>query len=373
MERKLASIQRIESIDPIEGAESIEKATILGWEVVVKKGEFLPGQLCVYCEVDSILPDRPEFEFMRERKFRVKTIKLRGQVSQGICFPISIVSKLIMPRRLNEGDNMTEVLGIKKHDPQAEFERKETERAMATHNSRMDKLLKRYAWYRKLFMRPKHNRLPMPSFISKTDEDRIQNSPNACQEWAGVRFITTEKLDGQSATYFMLPNPHKGLFGKKWLFGVCSRNFQLMVPDDSSYWEIAQKLHLEQKMRILCTGWGHGLIIQGEIVGRGIQGNKYGLSDRKLYVFNIIEYRGGNKTKYKPLIQKDICGTLGLETVPFLDGDFYLPETIHNAVEMAKGTSVLANIPREGLVVRNYSRHISFKIINPDFLLKYSE
>jgi RNA ligase (TIGR02306 family) len=373
MERKLASIQRIESIAPIEGAESIEKATVLGWEVVVKKGDFLPGQLCVYCEVDSILPDRPEFEFLRDRKFRIRTIKLRGQVSQGICFPMHILKDYRL-KNVMTGTDVTEYLGVKKYDPQAEFERKETERAMATHNSRMDKLLKRYSWYRKLFMKPKNNRLPMPSFISKTDEDRIQNFPNACSDWYGVPFVATEKLDGQSATYFVIPNPKRGLFRKKWLFGVCSRNFQLMAPDNSSYWEVAAKEEIEKKMLQWCESRNAGLIIQGEIIGRGIQGNKYGLADRQLYVFNIMRcFPDGKKHKFSSATQNIMCLAMGLRGVPVIADPFYLPTTIHDAVEMTKGSSVLENIPREGLVIRNYSQNISFKIINPDFLLKYSE
>src|SRR5512133_1532260 len=93
MSRKLASIQKIVSLTPIEGADKIEVATVLGWNVVVKKGDFKVGDACVYIEIDSILPDRPEFEFLRERKFRIKTIRLKGQVSQGICFPLSILPR----------------------------------------------------------------------------------------------------------------------------------------------------------------------------------------------------------------------------------------------------------------------------------------
>src|SRR6056297_506501 len=89
--RKLASIQKIRSLDPIEGADAIERATVLGWQLVVKKGEFKPGDLAVYCEIDSLMPERPEFEFLKPRKMRIRTVRLRGQVSQGICFPLSIL------------------------------------------------------------------------------------------------------------------------------------------------------------------------------------------------------------------------------------------------------------------------------------------
>src|SRR5512133_220514 len=159
--RKLASIQRIASLSPIIGADKIEKATVLGWELVVKKDEFRVGDLCVYVEIDSILPDKPFFEFMRDRKFRVKTIKLRGQVSQGICFPLSIVPK--GGDRYEDAD-VTEALGITKYDPQAIFEQKETERLASISKNRLDKFFKRYSWYRALVFKP--TKRPFPSFIA---------------------------------------------------------------------------------------------------------------------------------------------------------------------------------------------------------------
>ena len=366
--RKLATVQQITALDPIQGADRIEVATILGWQVVVKKGEFKVGNYVVYVEIYSILPDRPEFEFMRERKFRVRTIKLRQQVSQGICFPLSILPV----GNWKEGDDVTDRLGIKKYDPQAEQERKETERQLAIHKSRMSKFLGRYKWYRRLFMKIKGDRIPMPSFITKTDEDRIQLFPNACTNWAGLRFFVTEKLDGQSATYFMIPNPKRGLFQKKWIFGVCSRNFQLMKPDNSSYWSVARKYNIEKWMRDYCSQNNTGLIIQGEIIGPKIQGNKYGMEDYGFYVFNIIEYNDGRKRKLDFFQQHATCAILGLNPVPYA-GDRQLESSIREEVEKAKGYSYLRHgVEREGLVLRNYDHDISFKVINPDFLLKYS-
>jgi hypothetical protein len=368
MERKLASVQRILSLSPIEGADKIVKATVLGWELVVAvKDNFKIGDLCVYCEVDSIFPDKPEFEFLRERKFRIKTIKLKGQVSQGICFPISIIHKSFH----TEGRDVTEILGVTKYDPQAEFERKETLRLASIDKNRMTKFFKRYSWYRNLFFKP--TRIPFPAFIHKTDEDRIQLFPNACEQWKDIPFDVTEKIDGQSATYFVIPNPRKGLFQKKWIFGVCSRNFQLLKEDNSSYWTIAKQEGLKEKMIKWSTEWGCGLIVQGEIIGSKIQGNKYNLNGYSFHVFNVIEYYKGD---YRPMAQGEqynFCQDLQLLTVPRLIWNFKLPETIHEAVDQAKGKSLLWDIPREGVVVRNYDRNISFKIINPDFLLKYSE
>jgi hypothetical protein len=313
------------------------------------------------------MPDKPEFEFLRERKFRIKTIKLKGQVSQGIVFPLSILPK----GSYSEGDNVTELLGVKKYDPQAEFERTESLRLSSIDKNRMDKFLRRYAWWRNFRFKP--TKTPFPSFIRKTDEDRIQLFPNACDQWKDILFDVTEKLDGQSATYFCIPNPRKGLFRKKWLFGVCSRNFQLLKEDNSSYWTIAKQEGMKELMVKYCSFYNRGLIIQGEIIGSKIQSNKYLRYGYEFYVFNITEYTKGVYFNLDQQQQVTFCGANMLNAVPWLNCDQKLPASIPLAVESAKGKSTLADIDREGIVVRNYARNISFKIINPDFLLKYNE
>jgi tRNA-binding EMAP/Myf-like protein len=371
--RKLASIQKIVKIEEIPNADRILKCTVLGWDIIIAKiDNFKVGDLVCYIEIDSILPDKPEFEFLRERKFRIKTIKLKGQVSQGIVFPLSVLPSDYL-RRMGyaEGDNVTEILGVKKYDPQAEFERKETERLAGIDKNRMDKFLKRYAWYRRLIFHP--IRTPMPSFIRKTDEDRIQLFPNACEEWKYITFDVTEKIDGQSATYFVVPNTKKGFFGRKWIFGVCSRNFQLLKPDNSSYWTIAKQHSLKVHMTEWCNHYKKGLIIQGEIIGSKIQGGKYGRAGFEFFVFNVIVYDKGNKEVYDQLQQMSFCSAYGLTTVPWIETNYRLPKTIQEIVECSKGISTLAGIYREGVVMRNYTNNISFKVVNPDFLLKYSE
>jgi len=379
MERKLASVQRIVSLSPIEGADKIIKATVLGWELVVAvKDNFKVGDLVVYMEVDSILPPKPEFEFLRERKFRIKTIKLKGQVSQGICFPLSILptvdfklaGRTAKVNAFKEGDDVTDILGVTKYDPQAEFERAEALKLAGIHKNRMDKFLKRYAWYRNLIFRP--TKTAFPSFIRKTDEDRIQLFPNACEQWKEIPFTVTEKIDGQSATYFCVPNPRKGIFRKEWLFGVCSRNFQLLKEDNSSYWTVAKQEGLKEKLIAYAKEWGCGIIVQGEIIGSKIQGNKYAISGYQLYVFNIAEYYRGEKTVFHQLPQQILCQKFNLNTVPIVANSLYLPSTIQEIVLFAKGNSVLkTDVLREGVVMRNYERNVSFKAINPDFLIKY--
>lgn len=167
--RKLASIQRIKSIEPIANADAIMKATVLGWQLVIKKGEFKPGDLCIYVEIDSILPDRLEFEFLRNKNFRIRTIKLRGQVSQGICFPLHILPNNI---QVDEGVDVTDVLNIVKYEPPVPVN--------------MQGVMKG----------------PFPSFIPKTDETRVQVLQELLNTHRGSLCYITEKLDGYFSYLF---------------------------------------------------------------------------------------------------------------------------------------------------------------------------
>jgi hypothetical protein len=347
---------------PIEGADKIECAEILGWEVVVKKGEFAVGQKVVYIEIDSIVPDRPEFEFLRDRKFRVRTIKLRKQISQGLALPIDILPKEVY----NIDDDVTEILGVKKYDPQAEVEIKLMQEKLERSNNKIVKFLSRYSFFRKLFFKPKKG--SFPSFIHKTDETRIQNIPSILEKEKDTRFIVTEKLDGQSATYFLVKDK-KTLFGKqKYIFGVCSRNLLLSVEDNSSYWTIARQVGIRKVLENL-IGDKQFVAIQGEILGEGIQGNKYKVSGYDFYAFNLIFPNGRiNSVSAEFALRKE-----GIKFVPILDEDFRLKSTVAEMVEYAKGKSTLLPTLREGVVIRSIDKDVSFKVINPEFLLKNEE
>jgi len=375
MTRKLASVQKIVKLEPIKGADNIEKATVLGWELVVKKGEFKENDLCVYCEVDSILPDnRKEFEFLRERKFRIRTVKLKGQVSQGICFPLNILPAKY--RKYTENSDVTDLLGITKYESKSEIQ----ERLQKTvRSNRIQKFLKRYKWYRRLFTTKKTNQFP--AFIKKTDEDRIQLFPNICNDYKDLQFQVTEKVDGQSATYFVVKNSSKRIWEfwkENYIFGVCSRNFLLPKEDNSTWWRIAKQFDIKKKMLEYVNKVNIGcisipklqyFIIQGEILGEGIQSNKYNIKGLDFYVFNMVD----SYDTYDNVEQSYLCEVMNLKKVPIITTSFDLLPTIAKNVEYSKGKSVLANIQREGIVVRNYDQNISFKIINPDFLLKYQD
>ena len=343
--RKLASVQKIERIDPIEKADSIEAATILGWHVVTRKGEFHPGDIVAYCEIDSLLPEKPEFEFLRKgcfvdnygfKGFRIRTIKLRGQVSQGIVFPLSILPEGNYP----VGEDVTELIGIQKYEKPIPMPSR--------------------AFIRGIF----------PAHIPKTDETRIQAIPGILDRHRGKTFHVTEKLDGTSMTVYR--DPETGLH-------VCSRNMDLK-PDyvhkwnGSSYWHYAITHNLEELLKSLGN-----VALQGELIGPAIQGDKYNLKDLQYRVFNIYDIDNNRYVEYQAML--DMVDSFGLKDflVPSI-GEIDLSHTVDELVEMAKGKSILCDRPREGLVFRAIPEQndpsigrLSFKAINPDFLLKWGE
>lgn len=199
--RQLATIREIASTRPIEGADRIEVAQVDGWECVVQKGSFNVGQRIVYVEVDSVVPERPEFEFLRDRKFRVRTIKLRGQVSQGLVLPLDILP----PGKYNVGDDVTELLGITKYDPQAQQEAMLLTKQPNTPKNPIAKFMMRFKWYRKLFMKPKRKG-GFPDWIVKTDETRIQNLTTlfSAEQKKGTQFSVTGE-NGWSVCHLFSP------------------------------------------------------------------------------------------------------------------------------------------------------------------------
>lgn len=268
---------------------------------------------------------------------------------------------------LDEGADLTELLGVTKYDPQAELERKEVERLANIKNIRLRKFFMRYPWYRRFVFKP--SKLPFPAWIKKTDEDRIQLFPDICEKEKDTLFQITEKLDGQSATYFVIK--HKNWLGfHRYMFGVCSRNFQLLKPDGQSYWEVAKRLKIKERLIKICKENHHSsLVLQGENIGRKIQGNKYQRTWNEFYVFNIT--RDG-ETFDNPKMD-GWCQNNGFVMVPILTHHHRIFPNINMMVKHATGKSELADIPREGFVWRNYEKKISFKVINPEFLLKYDE
>lgn len=330
--RKLASIQKILNLSSIPNADSIEVASVLGWKVVVKKSEFQVGDLVVYCEIDSILPDKPEFEFLRKSDFRIKTVKLRGQVSQGICFPLDVLPEDFSDR--NEGVDCTEVLGVTKYEPPIPVQLAGNLKGS------------------------------FPCFIPKTDESRVQVLQKRLARYKGTRCYVTEKLDGSSVTYYV----------RNGEFGVCSRNWELKEDDKNAFWRFARENDLENKLLNL----NKNIAIQGELIGEGIQKNKYKLKGQNVHIFNVWDIDSGKYYDYEKF--KSLVGALGLKTVPILQESFSLIDDIEKLIDMAVCKSKLCDkVWAEGVVIRpvveqnDCGERVSFKVINPKFLLKYED
>ena len=341
--RKLASIKRISKLEPIEGADKIELAHVGGWKVVVAKDVgHKEGDLVVYCEIDSFLPIEPEFEFLRKSSykkmsdgtegFRLKTIKLRGQISQGLILPLGDAYSIYKRNTPNldmiwfEGLDVTDMLGITKYEPPMPVE---------------------LAGKVKGFF---------PGFIPKTDEERIQNFSDEFNEWrdSGEEFYVTEKLDGSSVTFYI----------KYGVFGVCSRNLELLETEGNTVWKVAREMDLENKMRSV----GKNFSLQGELIGEGIQKNPYKIKGHTVRFFNVFDI---DEQERQPLEYfKMTMDVLGLESVPILDESFTLPNTVNDMLMYAEAPSKLnPNFSREGVVVRSKCQTISFKSISNQFLL----
>ncbi len=351
--RKLASIQTVNAVEPIPGADAIERVRVLGWWVVAKKSEHAPGDRVVYCEIDSLLPVRAEFEFLRKScyrdaviqggeelmpaGFRIKTVRLRGQVSQGICFPLSILPEST-PQEV--GSDVTDALGVVKFDPPLPAN---------------------------LAGRVKGH---FPTFIPKTDETRVQVLEEVIAQHRGTVLRLTEKLDGSSFTAFVRDGE----------FGLCSRNLLLDETDDGHLFvQMANRFEISGKLLRLRDKYGFDPAIQGEVIGPGVQGNKYALREPELRVFNLYDVSG---SKFLDADRAtELLGEFGFKLVPDL-GLIELNHSVDELVKLSEGVSMLnPKVQREGIVLRPNAEtfnaelggRLSFKAINPAFLLKYDE
>lgn len=350
--RKLASIQKIINISPIEGKDRIGLAQIEGWNCIVPKNEFKEGDLVVFCEPDSVFPKKPEFEFMSKYNYTVRTIKMAGKISQGVVLPMSILPK----KQYQVGDDVTSVLGITKREeeevkavrPRKKYKNRIYTMIMNIYSNIMDKINKEKSKF--------------PSFISKTDEERIQNHVEYFDY--NIRWHLTEKIDGTSSTYYI----RKKLFGYE--YGVCSRNRRLYKEDSSVYWAVFKKYKLKKVLKSLLNG-NKWVAIQGEIIAPNIQRNVYKVQEPTLYVYSIVYPYGRLSYKESELIAQEYC----INHVPLLNDGKPLniqKENVQSLLNMATAPSVLNfQTIREGIVFRATNGAASFKAVSPEYLLKH--
>lgn len=338
--RQLATIQVIADVQPIENADAIEKVRVLDWWCVAKRGEFQAGSTCVYFEIDSLLPSsHPAFAFLGERSrevtialedgntasgYRLRTVRLRGQISQGLALPLSVFAL-----GFGVGSDVSEIIGVHKWEPP------------------ISKQMAAMAFG------------PFPSFIPKTDEERVQNLGDTVRRHAGEVFSVTEKLDGSSVTFYKTAER----------FGVCSRNWDLL--DGNMYWSAARQYLIEDKLPL-------GYAIQGEIIGEGIQGNPLQRKGQHLYIFNVYNISDGCYLDPREMLHfvqdRGLCSVPVIQVGP-------LPTEVSEIIQMADGASSLnPKAAREGLVfrplkeayeeMRGEQRRLSFKAISNRYLLK---
>jgi RNA ligase (TIGR02306 family) len=354
MDRALVTIRKIDAINPIEGADKIDVATIGGWKVVIGKGQFNPGDIAVFFEVDCIIKPAPRYEFLNKscmrlyegfEVLRLRTVRLRGQLSQGLLMSLSEFTEEFksIPKYMNmEGLDVTELLGVRKYEPPIPA---------------------------CLSGKAKGN---FPSFIRKTDEERIQNVVKYFEWYGDAEFEVSVKMDGSSCTYYI----------KDREFGVCSRNIDLLETEGNTYWKVARDKKIEEKMRYLVDNSSdivRSFALQGEVCGKSINGNREELEGQNFFLFNIFDidkhqYLGYNMRKMV-LEMLNMCEPqVKIEHVPVLGVFPVLKQypTMAQLLAYAEGNGY-KNDCREGIVCKSADGATSFKAISNKYLLKHGE
>ena len=335
--RELVTIQQLKNITSIAESDFIELAHVMGWQCVVKKGEFNPGDYGIYFEIDSFLPVDERYEFLRKTSyknnrfmgegFRIKTMRFRGELSQGLFLPLSNFPECA---GMSLGDDVTELLNVRKWEvPEVVGAGSDTRKG--------DK----------------------PYSIPTTDETRIQSKERYLEQLNGSAYYITTKMDGTSCT----------IYHKDGDCGVCGRNYNYVDDEKSAMWQYAHKHNIHDKMREL----GRNIAVQGEFCGEGIQKNRLKLLEPELYVFDVVDL---DTLQYLPLEEIiEITDKLGLKRVPLEEEGEAFNYTLAEMLVKAQG-KYSSGSNKEGIVVRSkqnigrFNSRISFKVINNDFLLK---
>ena len=333
--RRLVTIQKVKAISSIVDSDFLELAHVMGWQCVVKKGEFKAGDLGVYFEVDSFLPVEERYEFLRNSSyrdnvdngvgFRIRTAKMRGQLSQGLLLPLAKFPEL---EGSVEGDDVTEKLGVKK-------------------------------WYIPETSSPAGVIVgERPYGIPASDEIRIQSAMELLDQLKGKPYYITTKMDGTSGIVYFID-------GK---IGCCSRNMEIKDEEGALYWMPVYTYSLKEKLSKL----GKNIVLTGEICGPGIQKNKLRLPSLEWYVFDVKDWDAGKYLPYDNALE--ICTGLGLKFVPLEERGDSFDYTLETLLEKAKG-KYPSGLDKEGIVVRDSGspKAVSFKVLNNDALLKEKE
>ena len=402
-QRELVYVVRIDEIKPIEGKDRVECAVVGGWTVMVRKGQFKPGDLGIYFEIDSKVPEKEPFMFLEGKHFKIKTQKYKTPSgyfwSQGLLMSAEDFGwklhndTIFMGDSLDdyviEKDFLTEKLGVTYADADDNKRKaKSADKYKLMAQRRPDIFKKKWAqwmmrrnWGKKVmflfFGKKKDKKSQWPSWVKKTDEERVQNMPWILQDKS--EWFATEKIDGTSTTFTM-----KG-YGRKREFYTCSRNVVFDKPDKNCYYEtnvyteMCEKYNMEHVLDCLMTFFENAnhrnvefVTIQGETYGEGIQKRDYGLKGHDFMAFNlIVGFKDGEVKRFNPSVMTIILTDYGIPCVPIVNEYFILPDTVDELLAIATDKSAIDGGMREGLVFRSSDGVRSFKAVSNEFLMKY--
>lgn len=397
-QRELAYIVTIDEIRPIPNYDRVEHARVGGWWIIVKKDEFKVGDLAVYIEVDSKVPEKEPFMFLEKKHFKVKTIKMCKVLSQGLLihpkeFGWEVINQndkvVITGKGLDDyatvGTFLTKELGItyateednKRKANSVDKYKKMAQRRPKIFRQPWARWMMKREWGKKVmfffFGKKKDKKGGWPSWVKKTDEERIQNMTWILED--KTPWYATEKIDGTSTTFTM-----KG-FGRKREFYICSRNVVFDKPDKDCFYdtnvylEMAAKYNIEKVLADLLNTFKdifEYVTIQGETYGAGIQKRDYGIDYHDFMAFNlIVGYKDGRVKRYNPKEMTIMLSKYNIPCVPIVSQEFILPDSVEELLDIATDKSVIDGGMREGLVFRSEDGVQSFKAVSNEFLLKY--
>lgn len=385
-ERELAYVVKVDEIRPIEGADRVEVAIVNGWHIMVRKDQFKPGDLAIYFEIDSKVPAEEPFMFLEPKHFKIKTQKyFKGTViSQGLLMSFEDFGWNRDAYRL--GDFLTQKLKVTyavEEDNARKASSVDKYKKMAQRHGKLFshqpfRWLMRRTWGKKVlflfFGKTSDKKAGWPAWVSKTDEERVQNMPWILEN--KNPWVATEKIDGTSTTFTMRRVKTRFLKKEKFEFYICSRNVVFDKPDKSCFYdtnvytEMAEKYNVEAVLQKILKNrpdleW---VTLQGETYGQGIQKREYSLKEHNFMGFNFItsaEGRWDSKRASKLMME------FGIPWVPIVDENFILPDTVDELLTIATGDSVVDGGMREGLVFRSQDGVQSFKAVSNEFLLKF--
>lgn len=410
-QRELCYIVKIDAIEPIVGSDNCEAAIVGGWRVMTRKETFKPGNMAVYFEIDSKVPEKEPFKFLEKKHYKVKTQKYtfggKGNfISQGLLMPLTDFPDLFEEDHVSNmgwiykgvkceynivepGQFLTKLLGVK-YSVAEDNTRKSKSDKFTKMRARHQKLFKKnklvqWLWNRQwgkeilfFFLGNKKDKRGWPDWVRKTDEERCQNLP---QLFPGdeTKWIVTEKIDGSSTTFtYKRKGKNKGFY-------VCSRNVCFDTPekaekcyyDSNIYLEMAEKYDIENKLKEILEKYGGDydfVTLQGETYGESVQKRTYSIEGRDFMAFNLIFGNDiNNQDRLSSTQMKTILDEYTIPSVPILNTSYQLPQTCDELLIYADGESELDGKTREGIVLRTQDGNNSFKAVSNKFLLEYKE